>query len=209
MFQPRHRIVAYLLPLAMAAFLAGCSAATPRHSATAPSAQRTPLAAPTATTSPTATNSASPAASSSAGPGGASGCPSMSAALGSSQGAAGHILDVFTLTNTAAAACTLDGYPTLAMFAASGGGLPARYSHGADMAFPALSPRPVSLAAGATASFSVGYSDVPTSSASCPTAASVGITPPGGSIVLTVRTSVTFCGQIDVSPVVAGSNGAS
>ena len=128
--------------------------------------------------------------------------------LASSQGAAGHILDVFTLTNNGPA-CALDGYPALTLLGSGGQAVPETYSHGADMAFPAESPKPVHLAPGETASFSVGFADVPSGSqSSCASATAVKVVPPGNSASATVSATLAPCGTIDVSPVVAGSNGA-
>jgi hypothetical protein len=210
-----HR-AAYLVPLAGLFFAAGCGGGS--HHPAAPAAARAALAP---SSSPSASPSASPAlGQASRGPSPAasaslsapvvvSDCPALAAALGSTQGAAGHILDVFTLTNTASTGCTLDGYPSLSLIASDGRSIAAAQAHGSDMAFPAVSAQPVHLAGGAVASFSVGYSDVPTGSASCPTAVSVRITPPGSTAALAVRSAVTVCGRLDVSPVVAGSNGVS
>ncbi|MHB2024195.1 MAG: DUF4232 domain-containing protein [Mycobacteriales bacterium] len=129
--------------------------------------------------------------------------------MGSSQGAAGHMLYVFTLTNHSATTCQMDGYPTLTMYSDTGKALAVASSHGADMAFPAVSPTAVPLAAGATASFSLGFSDVPTSNNACPAVATVAITPPQAAGSVRVKASLMPCGRVDVSPVVAGSNGVS
>lgn len=169
----------------------------------------TPSSPPSVPASPSAPASADPSPSTPVSAGHVCQPTALAVKLGSSQGAAGHILDVFTLTNTGAVSCQLDGYPALTLLTAGGQTVPATYSHGADMAFPARSPQPVKLAPGTTASFSVGYPDVPSGSqGSCPSAAAVRVTPPGDTGSVSVHVAMSPCGTVDVSPVVAGSNGA-
>jgi len=66
------------------------------------------------------------------------------------------------------------------------------------------------LAAGATAYFNVGYSDVPTGSeTTCPASAQLEVTPPNDFTQLTVAFQATACnhGTLTVSPVFgAGSS---
>jgi hypothetical protein len=208
-----QRLAACAGLVAILALAAGCGKpARPDNSAL--NSGSTPVVTPSSPPSVPA----SPAAPASADPGPSSGPVSsadvcrlaaLAVKLGSSQGAAGHILDVFTLTNTGAVPCRLDGYPALTLLTAGGQTVPVTYSHGSDMAFQARAPQPVKLAPGTTASFSVGYPDVPSGSqGSCPNAAAVRVTPPGDAGSVSVHVAMSPCGTVDVSPVVTGSNGA-
>ncbi|HVA60102.1 MAG TPA: DUF4232 domain-containing protein [Mycobacteriales bacterium] len=194
--------------------LAGCGVAHPTTAAAIlqPASPSPSPAHPTALPSATRAVKAPPAPKVVGAAAGLPACATgeLSAGLAGTQGAAGHILDVFSLTNRGTGSCRLDGYPGLALLDRAGRGLPTDPVHGADMAFPAVSAHPVVLNAGQAASFSVGYSDVPSGAQpDCSNAAALAITPPGQSSALRVATALAPCGggRLDVSPVVAGSHG--
>lgn len=135
---------------------------------------------------------------------------SLSGALATSDGAAGHVHLVIALRNSGAVACTLDGYPLVGLVGAGGKALPVRLTHDGDMAFPARKPAPVTLAPGAVASFDIGFGHVPgDGETSCPQAQSLRVTPPGDTHAVTVAATADPCdsGRLAVSPLVAGDQG--
>jgi hypothetical protein len=124
--------------------------------------------------------------------------------------AAGNISASFVLTNTSKVACTLFGYPGFSLLDSQGQRMIGDVHRGASPVFPAINPTHIVLAPRKSASFSVGYSDVPTGSDVCRTSVSVLITPPDETTQLTIADQAPACGgPFYVSPVVPGSNGAS
>jgi hypothetical protein len=124
--------------------------------------------------------------------------------------AAGNISASFVLTNTSKAACTLFGYPGFSLLDSQGQRMIGDVHRGASPVFPAINPTRVVLAPRKSASFSVGYSDVPTGNDPCRTSVSALITPPDETTQLTIADQAPVCGgPFYVSPVVTGSNGAS
>ena len=100
--------------LACAGFvLAACSStpSTPKHATTT-----THKAAPTTTSSTTTSTTASTTTTTSAP---STACNHITASPGQSQGAAGTIAGVITVTNTGPSACTANGYPKIALFSGS------------------------------------------------------------------------------------------
>lgn len=172
------------------------------------------MSAAPATSSAAATTPPSPTAVATTPSGGSSSACGGSALAGqvaSTNGGAGHVQVVITLTNHSSAACAMDGYPALRLLGAGAQPLPTTVIHGGAMSFANRSPKPVQLAAGAVASFDIEYSDVPSGSeTSCPQALALAVTPPGGAGVVHVPLHAVACshGTLHVSPVVAGSAGA-
>jgi hypothetical protein len=124
--------------------------------------------------------------------------------------AAGTISASFILTNTSRVTCTLFGYPGFELLDNQHQPMIGTVSRTGGVAFPAMKPQHLSLPPGRQASFSVGYSDIPSGNQPCPTSITALITPPDETTQLTIADQAPVCGQpFYVSPVVAGTNGAS
>jgi hypothetical protein len=127
----------------------------------------------------------------------------------------GHVGMLFTLRNTSAASCRLQGYPGLQLLGSSGQQLPTTVVRAATGAylFPAVAPHRVALAPGAAASFDLQYGDNPVGAQAnepyaqaCPSASSAEVTLPDASDHSVVPVSMAPCGgQVLVSPIVPGS----
>ncbi|MGH9096868.1 MAG: DUF4232 domain-containing protein [Acidimicrobiales bacterium] len=145
---------------------------------------------------------------------GTSGCATanLTAAIYGSSGAAGTIETTVALKNNLATSCTLSGYPGLGMTGSNGASLTTTVVRKGNYPFTAMAPTTVTLAGGQQAFFNMGYSDVPTGSAtSCPAAANLVITPPNSYTSMTIPAQLQPCnnGTITVSPVfLASSPGA-
>jgi hypothetical protein len=136
----------------------------------------------------------------------------LTASIYGSSGAAGTIETTVSLKNNLATSCTLSGYPGLGMTGSNGASLTTTVVRKGNYAFTAMAPTAVTLSGGQPAFFNMGYSDVPTGSAtSCPTAANLVITPPNSYTSMTIPAQLAPCnnGTITVSPVfLASSPGA-
>ena len=117
-------------------------------------------------------------------------------------GAAGTIERTFSLVNTGAAHCTLDGYPGLLLLGHGTAAQPTNVVRGGELTFENIPPSAVRLAPGATAYFNIGYSDV---TPPCSTATAVAVIPPAASthLTLSVAPSILACenGTVHVSAV--------
>lgn len=186
--------------LALAACSSGSSTAT-----TVTTSTPTTKPSSTATTAATGTTTTTS---------GTSGCATanLTAAIYGSSGAAGTIETTVALKNNLASACTLNGYPGLGMTGSNGASLTTTVVRKGNYPFTAMAPTAVTLAGGQQAFFNMGYSDVPTGSAtSCPAAANLVITPPNSYTSMTIPAQLAPCnnGTITVSPVfLASSPGA-
>ena len=146
-------------PLALAALVAlvaGCSSASSPTSSPPPAASQAATSAAAATPSAPATSAPASSPTSSPGSGGtgagAGGTPScatrdLKVAAGLAQGAAGSIYQVIDFTNISGAACTLFGYPGVAL----AGGTPVTQIGAAAARSTGSSAKLVTLAAGKTA----------------------------------------------------------
>jgi hypothetical protein len=159
----------------------------------------------TTTTSSTTTTTVATTTSSSAT---STTCAHITASAGQSQGAAGTITGVITVTNTGPAACSANGYPTVALYSGSHAPLTVTMVNGlsVDVSTPANAPpSPVSIAPSGTAQFAYQYSDVPSGSeTSCPQSEVASVTMPGassGSATFTFSVAPCDNGTIRVSPV--------
>ncbi len=159
----------------------------------------------TTTTTTTAAATTSTAATSSA-------CNHITASPGQGQGAAGTITGVITVTNTGTASCTVNGYPTMALFSGSGAPLTVTMANGLTVTVSSAAnapPSSISLAPSSTAEFAYQFSDVPVGSeTSCPTSESADVTMPGATTASPpLQLAIGPCGNgtIKVSPVYAGS----
>ena len=187
--------------------LAACSStpSAPKHTTTtthkAPSTTTTTAATTTTASSTTTTTSAVSTA-----------CNHVTAAPGQSEGAAGTITGVITVTNTGPSTCTADGYPKVALFSGSGAPLTVTIVNGLSVTLspPAnAAPSSVAVAPSSTAQFSYQYSDVPVGTeTSCPSSEIATVTIPGAtSPSPTFAFAISPCnsGTIRVSPVYAPS----
>jgi len=158
--------------------LAACSnSPSPKHSTTTTTHHAT-----TSSSSTTSTSSASTTSSTAAG---SAACSHISAAAGQSQGAAGTITGVVTVTNTGTTPCTVDGYPTMGLYSGSGAPLTVTIVNGLTVSVtPQASapPSSVTIAPSSTAQFAYQISDVPVGSeTSCPMSEQATTTMPGAS----------------------------
>jgi hypothetical protein len=116
------------------------------------------------------------------------------------------------LKNTSASNCTLAGYPGLGMTGSNGASLTTTVVRKGSYNFTAMAPTTVIISSVQSVYFNMGYSDVPTGSAtSCPAAANLVITPPNAYTSVTIPAQLAPCGNgtIVVSPVfTAASPGA-
>ncbi len=106
--------------------------------------------------------------------------------------------------NISSSTCVLGGYPGAQMLDAQGAQLPTTVVRGGSYSFTNLPRSTVTLATGASAYFNLGYSDVPSGSAtSCPSAAQLIVTPPAAFDHGTIAVTMAPCdnGTIVVSPV--------
>jgi hypothetical protein len=90
------------------------------------------------------------------------------------------------------------------MLSASGANLPTQVVRTGSYSFTAIAPTTVILAPGQSAVFNIGYSDVPVGNeTSCPTSASVEVTPPNATDHLVLTAALAPCGggTLAVSPV--------
>ncbi|MCU1489511.1 MAG: hypothetical protein JWM85_916 [Acidimicrobiaceae bacterium] len=170
----------------------------------------------TTTSAPSSTSSSSSSSSSSSTPSTSTTTATTSAACstgvlqpstGGTQTSAGTTHLTFVLTNSGPSACSLTGYPTLALFGASGAG---GAGAGPKLAISDVqepgSAKAVELAPKGTASFVLSVSEVPVNGAGCSTVASLQITPPGASDSLSLPDSFQACGSsVGVYPLTAGS----
>jgi hypothetical protein len=139
-------------------------------------------------------------------------CTRVSASPAQGQGAAGTITGVIDVTNTGTSPCTVDGYPTMALFSGSGAPLTVTITNGLSVTVSAAAnaqPSSVSVAPSASAQFAYQFSDVPVGSeTSCPTSESADVTMPGATTASpTFQLAIAPCGNgaIRVSPVYASS----
>ncbi len=179
------------------AVLGACSSNSSTTSTTG--ATTTSGASSSTTTSTTPSGSTSTTA-------GAARCASaaLSGSVVGSSGAAGTIETTVALKSTASVPCVLSGYPGLQMLNASGGSLPTKVVRKGSYGFTAMAPTTVTLTSGQSAYFNIGLSDVPTGSeTSCPTSASLEVTPPNATDHLVVTAALAPCsaGTLVVSPV--------
>jgi hypothetical protein len=184
--------------LAAGAAAAGCSSgssptgATTTSSTTASSTTRADSSSTTSTSSTTIAGVTRCVAS------------NLSGRVAGSQGGAGTFEVTIALRNTATTSCTTGGYPGLQLLNGSGTAIPTTTVRGGPLSFEKITPATLTVPAGGTVWFNVGYSDVPTGGATtCPVAASIQIIPPNDTTHLTVsglQANVCNNGTLDTSP---------
>ena len=174
-----------------------------------PSSSTTTTGGSSSTSSPTTTGgstSTSAAASTTSTAAGLARCATtgLAGSVVGSSGAAGTIETTVALKNTTSAPCSLGGFPGMQMLSSSGSSLPTTVVRTGSYAFTAMPATTVTIAPGQSAYFNVGYSDVPVGNeTSCPTSASVQVTPPNAVDHLVMSAALAPCGggTLVVSPV--------
>jgi hypothetical protein len=159
--------------------LAACSSSpSPKQSTTTTHRATTSSSSTTSSTSGGSTTSSTAATSPA--------CSHISASAGQSQGAAGTITGVVTVTNTGTTSCTVDGYPTMALYSGSGAPLTVTMVNGLTVSVtPQASapPSSVTVAPSSTAQFAYQFSDVPVGAeTSCPMSEQATTAMPGTSV---------------------------
>lgn len=136
-----------------------------------------------------------------------SNCHSITAAAGSTQGAAGTIVGTVIVTNASSGTCTILGYPSLFRFGANGAPVPVTVVEGITVNIPGSATEPpalVTLAASAEAEFTYQYSDVQTGGeTSCATSTTMAVSTPGSDQSAPFALTMAPCsdGTVHVSPV--------
>ncbi len=187
--------------------LSACSSSPSKSGSSTTS--NTSASTSTSTTSASATTSTVPSTSSTTA--GTATCqPSgLHVVLSGSGGAAGTIELTFSLTNATSTVCTLFGYPGMQLLNSTGGSLPTVVKRGGGLSFESLPVTTVSLNAGQTAFFNVGYNDVNVGTTSCSAATRVEVTPPNDTAFTVVTVpEVNACdgGVLNTSPVFSSSD---
>jgi hypothetical protein len=199
---PRRWALAFLA--CAGGVLASCSSSGTPHATTSTTHHKATTTTSSSTTSSSVSTTTTTAA---AGP---AACNQITAAAGQSSGAAGTITGVVNVTNTGATTCTVDGYPTVALFSASNAPLAVTMVDGLSVnVSPQANAAPSSfaLAPSKSAQFAFQYSDVPVGNeTSCPTSAQAHVVMPAATTASpNFALSMTPCnhGTVRVSPVYA------
>jgi hypothetical protein len=139
-------------------------------------------------------------------------CAQVTATPGQAQGAAGTIVGTITLAAVGSATCTMEGYPALARFSATGAAVATTVVDGLTVNLsgpPTQPPSVVTLTSTQEAEFTFEYSDVPTGTeTTCANSTTLSVTPPGATVASTpAPLTMAPCnnGTIEVSPVYAAS----
>ncbi len=111
----------------------------------------------------------------------------------------------FALKNQGPSPCSLEGYPTVALYGPSGAG---GAGAGRKLALGDIDlggpPKPMLLAPGYGTNFIVSVAEVPVNGAGCQTVASLEVSPPGSSESLSLPDTFQACGtSIGVYPLSA------
>ena len=180
----------------LAACSSGSSSSTTTTGATPTTRSSSSTGSSTSTSGPaTSTTAAGPARCATS---------ALSGSVVGSSGAAGTIETTVALKSTAPAPCTLGGYPGMQMLSASGSPLPTIVVRKGNYSFTAIPVTTVTVGPGQSAYFNIGYSDVPVGNeTTCPTSASVQVTPPNAFNHLVITAALAPCGggTLAVSPV--------
>lgn len=205
-WRERKRVVVTATVLAAVllggAVLSACSSGSSSPTTTggpAPTSGSTTTGASTSTSTPPSASTTSTAA----GPVRCATTALTGSVVGSS-GAAGTIETTVALKSTASTPCVLGGYPGMQMLGASGSPLPTTVVRKGSYPFTAMAPTTATVGPGQSAYFNIGYSDVPVGNeTTCPTSATVQVTPPNGfdHLVMTAALSPCGGGTLFVSPV--------
>lgn len=193
--------------VALAALLAGCSSGPPSASRTSTRHTRSTSTTHQSTTTTTTTAPTSTTTTTTTAPTTLCQPSQLQMAVVGGTGAAGTVTTTVGMTNTSSAACTMRGYPGMQLLNSSGAPIPttvlrggAQFPSAAANAAPAL----VTLAAGASARFSIQWSDVPVGGeTTCPASTKSEVTPPTDTAYGVMTLSIAPCdhGTVHVSPV--------
>ena len=186
--------------------LASCSSSgTPPTTTTTTHHKATTTTSSSTTSTSVSTTTTTTAAASTA-------CNHISASAGQSSGAAGTITGVVNVTNTGATTCTVDGYPTVALFSSTNAPLTVTMVDGLSVnVSPQANAAPSSfaLAPSKSAQFAYQYSDVPVGNeTNCATSAQSHVLMPSATTSSpNFALVMTPCnhGTVRVSPVYATS----
>jgi hypothetical protein len=119
--------------------------------------------------------------------------------------AGGQFTQTLTFTNQGQLSCQLSGWPSFEALNARGDQSPGKNVNVRQDLPPQPAWRPVTIAAGGTASFDVYGGDFnPVQNRACPTTASALVIPPNTSSPVRVDIDIPSCGGFSVAPVVAG-----
>jgi Protein of unknown function (DUF4232) len=165
-----------VLALGAVGMVAGCTSGSTSSPTTTSTIARTTEAS--STTSTTSTTVA-----------GATRCVAagLTGSVEGTNGVAGTIQMTVALKNTATTSCSTGGYPGLQLVDASGQALPTTTVRGGSLTFEHIAPMTLTVPAGGTVWFNIGYSDVPhAGETSCPTATQIQVIPPNDTTHLTV-----------------------
>jgi hypothetical protein len=186
--------------------LASCSSNSTPHATTTTTHHKATTTTSSSTTSTSVSTTTTTAAA------GSNACNQISASAGPSSGAAGTITGVVNVTNTSATACTVDGYPTVALFASGGAPITVTMVDGLSVNVSPQANAPPSsfaLAPSKAAQFTYQYSDVPVGGeSSCATSAQAHVVMPAATTASpNFALAMTPCnhGTVRVSPVYATS----
>lgn len=119
--------------------------------------------------------------------------------------ATGHASGLYSLTNTSASPCALDGYPTLQLLDARGLPITTHLNKTTSaFTFQANPPQALPLGVGQSAYFRTDFGDAPQPGVTCVTGvAAMIVTPPGNTASLRTTDAPNPCGPINVSPLQA------
>ena len=195
------------------AALGACSSGSSSSSTTAGPTSSSGIPSTSSTTPAPSTTSKPAPSTTSTGPTRCTTAGLVGSIVGSS-GAAGTIETTVGLRSTATTRCILGGYPGLQMLGPGGATLPTNVVRKGNYSFTSMAPTTVTLSSGQSAYFNIGYSDVPVGNeTSCPTSASLEVTPPNATDQLVMTATLSPCGggTLVVSPVflATGSNSQS
>jgi hypothetical protein len=185
---------------------AACSSSPGSHTSTGTTGGSHGTTTTTKSTSVTSTSASTTTST------GIAACAQVTATPGQSQGAAGTIVGTITLTPVGSAPCTMEGYPALARFSASGATVPIAVVNGLTVNLsgpPTQPPSEVTLTSGQQAEFTFEYSDVVTGNETqCASSTTVTVTPPGAATP-SAKAPLTMApcnnGTVEVSPVYAAA----
>jgi hypothetical protein len=198
------RAAALVIVVGCGALLTSCSSGSSSPTTTR-SSMPTSRSTTSAVPAPTTTGPAGTTTTAVAGPARCA-TTALTGSVSGSSGAAGTIETTVALKSTGTAPCSMTGYPGLQMLSASGSDLPTQVTRKGAYSFTAMAPTTVILAPGQQAYVNIGYSDVPVGNeTTCPTSASLEITPPDAFDHLVVTAALAPCGggTLVVSPVFA------
>jgi hypothetical protein len=181
--------------------LSACSSGS--SSATTTTSRSAPTSTSTTITPPTSTSPSGPTTTAAAGPVRCA-TTALSGSVVGSSGAAGTIETTVGLKSTASTPCTLGGFPGMQLVSASGSPLPTMVVRTGNYSFTAMPATSVTVGPGQSVYFNIGYSDVPVGNeTTCPTSASIQVTPPNALDHLVMTAALAPCGggTLVVSPV--------